>query len=283
MHRTHLGGLAAIALPLTLSIHWTVALPIVATLFVTRSWTAWLASSAGVLWLYPEFLPVALGSLFVLALASWSTWTLPRQGTGRTSLADHLLPHGAGLDGLRGRLISWAYLARTWSWRGGDVRLALEQASIRSNGMAMEGGPARNEFIELAYRYGLAGVLAAAVILAAGWWLMVPGSPVSATLLAAGVILSGTSPLQALKRWLTGHDGALFGPPVLATLTIHIDAEGQGHLYGKLPDPTTTQNRAMLALTARVLVMMAEPIMVRAGLTPEDLALPVSMDEVHGR
>jgi hypothetical protein len=233
MHRTHAAGLLAVALPAALSVHPLLGLPLALGLWRTRTWTAWGAAGLGLAVLWPWTLLAAGGAALVTAASSWGAWTMNRKVVRTSgSLADRWLPHGAGLDGLRARLISWAYLCRTWSWRGGDTRLALEAAHIRSGWCAMEGGPARNEFIQLAYSYGLLGAVAVVGAGALAISRLQFGDPISATLVTAAAVLAGTSPVMALRRWLTGGDGPLFGPPLRASLTIHLDAKGMVHLYG---------------------------------------------------
>jgi hypothetical protein len=67
------------------------------------------------------------------------------------------------------------------------------------------------------------------------------GDPLSATLVTAAAVLAGTSPVMALRRWFTGGDGPLFGPPLRASLSVHLDATGMVHLYGaETADPALT-------------------------------------------
>lgn len=256
MHRTHWGGLLAVNIPTALSVHWGLALPLAVALFNTRCFTAWLAAVIGVAMLWPASLWLTIPAASVLALACWQHYWI-----------DRWLPYGASLDGLRARLISWAYLLRTWSWRGGDVRLALEAAHIRSGGRAMEGAPARNEFAQFAYRYGLLGVAALAACIA----LLVPwlriGDPLSATLVTAGVLVSGTSPLLALRRWLAGGDEPLFGPSLKASLTVHIDDQLRAHLYG-----VATVDRDTALAVARAFYNLGRAWSMTHGLSVEEVA-----------
>jgi hypothetical protein len=97
----------------------------------------------------------------------------------------------------------------------------------------MDGGPARNEPLQLLYEYGLF----AAAAMATGLWLLWPhlalGTAVTAILGAALVVVSTSSPLRAFGRWLRkGREGPLWGPPLKASLTIHIDHEGAAHFFG---------------------------------------------------
>ena len=233
IHRTHLGGLCAIALPGACGIGALWSIPPLVGLWLTRSWTAWGAAALGMAFLWPWTLLPSSGLAAFIACGSWGAWATPRLTDRPTgSLFDRLLPHGAGLDGLRARVLSWTYLCRTWSWRGGDTRLALEAAHLRSGGLAMEGPPARNEYLQIAYTYGLSGVLALVGLLALIGWHLRLGDPLSASVIAGLVLCAGTSPLTALRRWLTGGDGPLFGPPLALSLTLHLDADGQVHLFG---------------------------------------------------
>ncbi len=268
MHRTHQAGLLAVALPGALSVHWLLGLPLAVGLWRTRTWTAWGAAGLGVAMLWPWTLAVSSGAALLVAATSWGAWTTNRRAMrDRGSFSERWMPHGAGLDGLRARLVSWAYLCRTWSWRGGDTRLALEAASLRSGGVAMEGGPARNEFIEVAYTYGLAGALGVLVFLGVAGWSMRVGEPLSAMLLAGLVACSGTAPLTAFRRWLTGGDGPLFGPRLQASLTLHIEADGTVHLYG-----ADALGPAQHVAIARALARTADTYMRQHGVTLEEVA-----------
>src|SRR5262249_50410793 len=134
-------------------------------------------------------------------------------------------PPGAIVDTVRARLLTWIYLVKTWSPRGGDVRIACEQAFLRSGELAMDGGPPRNEFLHFAYRYGTASALITCLVIAGIVW---SGDP---TLASAGVVCFVTSPIQAFKRWLKRGDGPLFGPPLIQSLTVHADYDGV-HVFG---------------------------------------------------
>jgi hypothetical protein len=270
MHRTHAAGLLAVALPGALSIHWLLGIPIAVGLWRTRAWTAWGAAGLGVAMLWPWTLAVSGGAALLVAATSWGAWTTNRRVVrARGSFSERWMPHGAGLDGLRARLVSWAYLCRTWSWRGGDTRLALEAASIRSGGVAMEGGPARNELVQLAYSYGLAGVVGVLVVLIGACWFIRVGEPFSAMLAAGLVVCSGTAPLTALRRWLTGGDGPLFGPPLRASLSLHLDAKGMIHLYG-----AETADHALQVEIAWMLANAANGWMQQHNVTLEEIARP---------
>ena len=266
MHRTHLSGLVAVLTPGAIALHPALVLPCVAGLWYTRSWTAGLAALIGVAWLIPRFAVVAIALVALVVVAAWSSWAGTRQ-----SFADRWLPHGASLDGLRARLISWLYLVRHLTWRGrgsGATRYALEIAHIRSTGRAMEGGPhARNELLELVYEYGWRGGLVVAGLAGAGAiWLRV-GDPWSAMAVSAVVVCAGTSPLRAARRWLAGGDGPLFGPPVRASFSVYIDAEGKAHLYGGPPmDPE------LQVMIARTFLNLGRAWMARYHLTEHEVA-----------
>ena len=47
--------------------------------------------------------------------------------------------------------------------------------------------------------------------------------------------------MTLLWRWLTDGRGWLFGPPLKASLTIHIDHYGDAHLYGPKPEALTPE------------------------------------------
>ena len=266
MHRTHLGGLVAIITPGAIALHPALALPCAAALWFTRSWTAWLAAVIGVTWLIPRVGILTAAIVALIAVAAGSSWTGTRQ-----SLADRWLPHGASLDGLRARAISWLYLIRHLTWRGrgrGATRYALEIAHVRSNGRSMEGGPhARNEWLELVYDYGWrAWLVLAGLAVAAALWLRV-GDPWSAMAVSAFVVCCGTSPLHALRRWFAGGDGPLFGPPVRASFSVYIDAEGKAHLYGGPPmDPE------LQVMVARTFLNLGRAWMARYRLTEHEVA-----------
>jgi hypothetical protein len=270
MHRTHTAGLLALALPGALALHPLLAVPVTVGLWRTRTWTAWGAAGLGVAMLWPWTLLVSAGVGLLVAASSWDAWTMHRQTVrGHGSPGDRWLPHGAGLDGLRARLLSWVYLCRTWSWRGRDTRLALEAAHIRSGWCAMEGGPARNEFLQLAYSYGLLGVLAVTGCAALALPRLHVGDPLSATLVTAAAVLAGTSPVMALRRWFTGGDGPLFGPPLRASLSVHLDATGQVHLFGA----ESVDHRASVDV-ARALATACEAWMRSHDVTLDEIATP---------
>ena len=243
MHRTHAGGLLAVALPGALALHWTLGIPVAAGLWLTRSLTGWLAACAGLLMLNPTL------------------WLLSPLAVGLVWLR-HITPPGAITDTFRARLLTWLYLLRTWSWRGRDTRLGCEAAHIRSGGLAMDGGPARNEYVQVAYEYGALGAagLVMLIVLLAPFLRL--GDPLSASIVTAGVVMAGTSPLVALRRWLAGGDGPIFGPPLKASLTLHMDAEGHVHLYG-----AEAADRDVQIQIARSLFNAGDQWMKRCDLT----------------
>ena len=65
MHRTHAGGLLAVALPGAVALHWTLGLPMALGLWLTRSLTGWLAALAGLMMLNRSLwlcVPLAVGN-----------------------------------------------------------------------------------------------------------------------------------------------------------------------------------------------------------------------------
>ena len=272
MHRTHLGGLLAVLVPGALALHWLLTIPLAVGLWMTRTWTAWLAAFVGLTMLWPHSVLITGPLAGLLAAASWSSWTMNRLSVRRRdTIADRWLPHGAGLDGLRARLLSWIYLARHLTWRGrgaGTTRFALEIAHVRSHGLSMEGGPdARNEPLQLLYEHGWRGALVLLGLVAAiGPWLRFE-SPWSASVVSAAVICCGTSPLRAFRRWLTGSDGPMFGRSIRASFTIYIDHDLKGHLYGAPPlDPE------LQVVVARTFLNLGQAWMRRYHLSAPEVA-----------
>ncbi len=53
--------------------------------------------------------------------------------------------------------------------------------------------------------------------------------------------------MNFLWRWLTDGRGWLFGPPLKASLTIHIDHKGDAHLYGPKPEELTPMLEMQIA------------------------------------
>ena len=88
------------------------------------------------------------------------------------------------------------------------------------------------------------------------------GDPLSATVIAGGVVMAGTSPLVALRRWLAGGDGPIFGPPLKASLTLHVDADGDVHVYG-----AEVSDRELQIRIARSLFNAGDQWMKRCDLT----------------
>jgi hypothetical protein len=257
MHRTHLAGLLAVALPFAVSAHWLLAAPLALGLWITRSVTGIGAALVGLVVLRPTFIGLAL---WLAVVAVWMR---------------HRRPPGALTDTTRARLLSWHSLLRDLSWRGhGSVRgrLGLAAAHIRSDGRAMDGGPARNEPLELVYEYGLPGVLAVAAVLACAVTIWRPRwhDPVTAAAASAAVVVCGTSPFRAFGAWLRGgRDGPLFGPPLRASLTLHLDAQGNAHLYGAA---VNTTNRTLQIEIARALFNLGHGWMQQHEIRVEEVS-----------
>lgn len=253
MHRTHAGALLGVAVPLTVPLGWPVCGVLGAALLMTRSVTGALAAAAGLAVLFPWTIPMLL-----LAVGIFVAWR-------------HLCPPGAITDTARARLLSWLYLSERLTWKGhgaGSARVALESAHVRSGGLAMDGGPARNEALELAYEYGAVGVAIVLVPIALTSVLIQTHSRALAAALVAGLVaISGTSPLRAFSRWLRGgREGSLWGPPLRASLTIHLDADNQVHLYGG-----STEDRNLKIEIARAFFNLGAGWMDQHGLTLEEV------------
>lgn len=253
MHRTHAGGLLAVALPGALTINPWLAVPVICWLGVTRCLTAWIAALVGLAVLFPEAAPFLALALPVVV------WVR------------HRLRPGAIIDTTRARLISWLYICRELAWWGhgyGSARLALEAAHIRSGGRALEGGPVHNEWLELVYEYGLRAALPLVAVLAVAMWLFRPRDALTASLVTAAVVACGTSPVRAFSRWLRGDRGSLFGPPLKASLSIHIDHENNVYLYGNVQGMSV---RDVQADTARALALTATALCKEHGISMEEL------------
>jgi hypothetical protein len=95
------------------------------------------------------------------------------------------------------------------------------------------------------------------------------GDPISATLVTAAAVLAGTSPVMALRRWFTGGDGPLFGPPLRASLSVHLDATGQVHVFGA----ESVDHRASVDV-ARALATACEAWMRSHDVTLDEIATP---------
>lgn len=254
MHRTHTGGILAVALPGALAINAWLAVPILWGLGAARSLSAWIAAQVGIVVMMPEAAPFALVGIPVMILVR------------------HKCTPGAIVDTARARLLSWLYLGRDWTWRGhgaGSGRLALEAAHVRSGGRALEGGPARNEWLELVYEYGLFAAVPMVALVAWGAASFQFRDAVSASAIAAAVVCCGTSPARAFYRWLRGDRESLFGPPLKASLTIHIDQDDNVHLYGSV---VGTHDRDAAVAMARGLAKAADAVMHQHGISIEEIA-----------
>src|SRR5262249_59139429 len=104
---------------------------------------------------------------------------------------------------------------KTWRWSGSGHAgpdQACEWAFVESGDLAMEGGPVHNAWLYLAHRFGLVGVLAVVGLAVLIGYHMRLGTLLGATLAAGCVVLSVTSPYDALLRWLRNNrPGPLFG------------------------------------------------------------------------
>jgi hypothetical protein len=241
MHRTHQAGLLAIALVLAASWQWWAALPVAYLLWRTHSLTGWVAAVIGLIVLRPAFWWAGL--LVMPGLI----WLRNRQ------------PPGALVDTTRARLISWIYLLRQFQWIGhgaGSARIALEAAWVVSDKRAMDGGPARNEFLELVHEYGILALGGFAVAA----WVAAPhlhwGDPATAMAASIVAVCSATSPFRALWRWLHGDRESLFGPPLKVSISFHVNTRGEVMIYGARALDGTRESTVMVA-QALVLAMTA--------------------------
>ena len=213
IHRNHLAGLLAISLPWTFA-WWPALLLPVAGLLYLRSMTAWLAAGAATVCYAPALWPLGLA---VIPVGLW---------------VRHRYPPGSLGDSVRSRLLSWLYLACTWSWKGhgvGSVRVPMEHAHIRSGGLAICGAPAHSEWIEVAYEWGAAGVGVVLATLGSLVWWVHPHHAASASAVAAALVLGGSSPIRAFVHWLRGGKPHLFGPPLRCTIMIHLAQDGRAY------------------------------------------------------
>jgi len=242
-------------MPGAFALHPLAAAPFALLLLWTRSLTGVLGVLVASVILWPRVAPIAVLAALV---AVWSR---------------HRYPPGAITDTMRARLLTWLYLVRHLSlWGHGprSTRLACQAASLRSGGRAMDGGPAHNEWLQFVYEYGLTG----AVLLVLGAWWLAPslawGSTRTATVGAAVVVLACTSPLRTLGWWLRrGQEGPLFGPPMVASFTVHLDATGRVHFYG-MEDLAT--RRASQRTVTRALFTAGWACCDQYGLTEQELA-----------
>ncbi len=253
MHRTHQGGLLALGLVAAMSWTWWAAVPFAWALALTRSLTGWLAATAGLVVLMPSLWWAGLLACPILVAVRY-----------------RLAPGAIG-DTTRARLLSAVYLIRDAALIGrgpGSARLALEAAHIRSGGRALDGGPARNEWLEVVYEYGLLAVLplmALAMLVSTRLHL---GDPLAAVLVTASLVCAMTSPLRAFWAWLRGDRATLFGPPLRASISLHLDQEGNAYVYGGDLWPADRETKVAVARAlARLCVAMTDEY----GITAEEL------------
>ena len=260
MHRTHLGGLLAVALPGALTLHPGLGVVVGCGLVSTFSLTAWVAALVSLVVLWPDVWPFAVGGLMVAILLR------------HLAEARHWIQPGSIGDSVRSRLLTWLYLVQHLTWRGhrwGSTRLACEAAHIRSHRLAMDGGPARNEFLSLLYEWGLGGAAlcgtGVSIYVATFHW----SSALSAAASSALVVACTTSPLTALAAWLRGgRAGRIFGPPLKASLTVHLDATGHVHLFG---GKDLVGNRPLQIEVARAFFNVGHTWMQEHQLTLEEV------------
>jgi hypothetical protein len=241
MHRTHLSGLLGVVLIPAMAIGWPLGMLVALGIIATRSLTGAFGALVGLVIWHPT---LAVPAMLAGGAAVWLR---------------HRFPPGAIVDTTRARLISWIYLLREFQWLGhgaGSARLALEAAWVVSDKRAMDGGPARNEFLELVHEYGVLALLGFAVAA----WVAAPhlhwGDPTTATAASIVAVCSVTSPLRAVWRWLHGDRESLFGPPLKVSISVHVNTRGEVMIYGARDLDGTRESTVMVA-QALVLAMTA--------------------------
>ena len=134
-------------------------------------------------------------------LLPWLAWSI-LPGAVLVIWIRHRYPPGSIHKTIRARLLTWLYLLAHLRWLGygaGSTRLACEAAHLRSGGLAMDGGPARNELVQVVYEWGMPGLLVCGFL---GWRLVSTlrvGDPLSAALVTGLMLACGTSVLRT--RW----------------------------------------------------------------------------------
>jgi hypothetical protein len=260
IQRTTASGLLALAIPAALWLWWPLVLPLVALIVYQRALTGWVAGAIGAGVMVPKLL-LAFPVLLLVGL-----------------YLRHQFPPGAITDTVRGRLVSWLYLLKTWHWQGSGVdgpHLALEEAYIMTDGLSMPGGPPHNMWMFLAHRWGVLGVGLVGTLLVILAALIRPHSVLGATLAVAAVLVSIGSPIDEFVRWIRGgRDGELWTQRhIRLSIRLYVDDLGRTHLF-----QSKRLTREQKILGAKMLIALAQNTINAENITEAEFhaaGLPV--------
>lgn len=200
--------------PFAFATHWTLALPLLAGLWLTSSWLAVLATLVGTVVLFPALILPAgvtmavIGMIIALELARY------HRGVARGADGQVIrrwldwMPRGRSVDGFRVRVNVWRVVWHVWRQEGlwrwvkgrgpGMMNPAMQRWSFRYDVKLAE-GDAFNDPLQHVHEYGLLGLLA----LAAFCWPILGhlqwGDPYSAAWIVGIVLSLGHWPM----RWPT--------------------------------------------------------------------------------
>lgn len=229
---------AQLALPLALLAPlcpwwgWPLLAPLLAW---TGSWLAFVAVGVSLAYLYPSVgLWLAAGGLGVALLWAWSPVVRGRRVLEWT-------PRGDSLDSVVGRLqgIRCALTRLTW-WGHGRGSMARDLKRWTSRGVRyLPSEDLLCEPVQIAYEYGLLGVVALTVAAVLGYRVLAWAGTSSVAVGVAFLVLSGGhAPLRVLWR----RCRAVFpSPPLLAEVTIHVAHDGTFKLHTPLGAEATPE------------------------------------------
>ena len=192
-HRTGLGIYLGALIPLSFltSYGWLLTLAYLPGLVLARSSVGWLTAAAGLMWVWPQWWPLALVAMVGGTFHRFIKWN---GGKVKSRILG---------DTLRARMHVWSVaLWKTQRWpfwlvgHGGDSFHEDGRTWIHNHKLSEEYKEAHNDYVEFVYEYGLVGVVAL------GWYVasihagLHVGDPVTGVLVGLAVASAGNFPVR---------------------------------------------------------------------------------------